>query len=34
MRLMGVLGVLGGLLFAWIICAQWIAVAILDPCTA
>jgi hypothetical protein len=31
-RLMGVLGVLLDLLFAWIVCAQWIAVATLDPC--
>jgi hypothetical protein len=31
-RLMGVIGVLAGLLFAWIICTQWIAIAFLDPC--
>lgn len=34
MRLLGAVGALGGLLFAWIICVQWVAVVVLDPCPA
>ncbi len=31
-RLMGALGVMAGVLFAWLICTLWIAIALLDPC--